>query len=175
MYTLHCASVSLFIFLHIMRSCSLHSPQGDVIKDCFNSTNSTSCSYSFEDVYNSLAKSENNFNISNALFPGRSKPPSLRVFVNVYGPSSSKGSSPATYTWTLSCLYAAIPAAVLEFFSLGSILVTPRTEELSLHIPQFCCNLSESNETRERIIDGMLTRVLAEVSGSFFIFSYVCE
>ena len=165
MYALQFARVILLIFLHIKLSGCLRSPQGDVIKDCFNSTNSTSCSYSYEDVYNSLAKPENYFNISYALYPGRSKPPSFRVFVNVYGPNSSKDSSPATYTWTLSCLYAAVPAAVLEFFSLGSILVTPRTEELNLHIPQFCCNLSESNETRETIIDEMLTRVLAEVSG----------
>ena len=71
---------------------------------------------------------------------------------------------PATYTWSMSCLYAAVPAVVLEFLSLGSILVTPRTQELNIHIPLFCCNVSENKEERKTIIEEMLTRILAEVS-----------
>ena len=40
-----------------------------VIKQCMNSTNSTSCSLTYEQVYKSLTKNENSFNISHALYP----------------------------------------------------------------------------------------------------------
>ena len=163
MYTLHLAEVILYIYLHIVLSFGQDSYQGDIVNHCVDSTNSSSCIYTYEQLYNSLAKSENNFNISSALYPGRSKPSSVHVFVNVYGPNKTKDSTPANYTWSMSCLYAAIPAVVLEFLSLGSILVTPRTQELSIQIPLFCCNVSENQEKRGKFIDEKLTRVLAEV------------
>ena len=115
----------------------------------------------------SLAKSDNSFNISYALYPGRLKPSSLHVFVNVYGPNKTENSTPARYTWSMSCLYVAIPAVILEFFSLGSILVTPRTQVLNIQIPFFCCNVSTSEEERSNVIDGMLIRALSEVSHLF--------
>ena len=70
----------------------------------------------------------------------------------------------------MSCLFVSLPAAFLEFLSLGSILVTPRTQELIIHVPQFCCNVSESSEGRKKIVEEILTRALAEVS-SFFALS----
>ena len=136
----------------------------DIIKNCTNSTNSTSCSLTYEQVYQNLSKSENNLNISNALYPGRSKASSLHVLVDVYGPDKTKDSVPAQYAWSVSCLYAAVPARVLEVLSLGSILVSHRTQHLDLHIPLFCCNVSENKEEREEKIKGFLTRVLGEVS-----------
>ncbi|XP_044166430.1 uncharacterized protein LOC122950431 [Acropora millepora] len=63
----------------------------------------------------------------------------------------------------MSCLYAAIPSVVLEVLSLGAILVTPRTQELNLQIPLFCCNVSEDKEDRKRKIDEMLTRAIADL------------
>ena len=163
-YTLHLMEVILFIFLLVVLIFGQHSLQTNMINNCINSTNRTSCIYTYDQVYNSLAKSENNLNISYALYPGRSKPSSVRVFVNVYalGPNKTKASTPATYTWSMSCLYAAVPAVVLEFLSLGSILVTPRTQELNIHIPLFCCNVSENKKRRKKIINERLTRVLAE-------------
>ena len=155
-----------FIFVPIMLIVGQHNSQAqpDVINNCINSTNSTSCSLTYEQVYINLSKSENNFNISKALYPGRSKASSLHVLVNVYGPNKTKDSIPAQYTWSVSCLYAAAPPTVLEVLSLGSILVSHRTKHLNLHIPLFCCNISESREEREEKIKGFLTRVLGEVS-----------
>ncbi|XP_068753938.1 uncharacterized protein [Montipora capricornis] len=63
----------------------------------------------------------------------------------------------------MSCLYATIPSVVLEVLSLGAILVTPRTQELNLQIPLFCCNVSEDKEDRKRKIDEMLTRAIADL------------
>ena len=56
-------------FLHIMLSVAEGNDQADVIKHCMNSTNSTSCSLTYEHVYKSLTKNENSFNISHALYP----------------------------------------------------------------------------------------------------------
>lgn len=170
MCPLNVKGVTIFLFLHTMISFgeqNLNS-NADIINTCVDTT---WCSHSYEQVYKSLAKAENNFNISHALYPGRSRPPSVRVLVSVFGSQKTKASKPAVYTWSMSCLFVSVPAAVLEFLSLGSILVTPRTQELIVHIPQFCCNVSERSEGRKRIIDEMLTRTLAEVS-SFFIVQY---
>ena len=106
--------------------------QANIFNNCVNSS---SCSYTYEEVYQSLSQSEKKFNISHALYPGRSKPSSVRVFVNVYGRNKSKNSTPAADTWSMSCLYAAVPDVVLQVLSLGSILVSPRTQELNIHIP----------------------------------------
>ncbi|XP_078349992.1 uncharacterized protein LOC144634813 isoform X2 [Oculina patagonica] len=54
----------------------------------------------------------------------------------------------------MNCLYAAFPAEVLEVLSLGSILVTPRTQELNITIPPFCCNVTV--EKRQRMIKDVL-------------------
>ena len=161
-----------FIFIPIVLSFGkqISESQPDIINDCINSTNSTSCSLTHEQLYLNLSKSENNFNISKALYPGRSKASSLHVLVNVYGPDKTKDSIPAQYAWSVSCLYAAAPPTVLEVLSLGSILVSHRTQHLNLHIPLFCCNMSENKEEREEKIKGFLTGVLGEVSGAVTLF-----
>ena len=170
MCPLNVKGVIIFLFLHAIISFgeqNLNS-NADIINTCVDTT---WCSHSYGQVYKSLAKAENNFNISHALYPGRSKPASVRVLVSVFGSHKTSTSKPALYTWSMSCLFVSVPAPVLEFLSLGSILVTPRTQELIVHIPQFCCNVSERSEGRKKIIDEMLTRTLAEVS-SFFIVQY---
>ncbi|XP_067050429.1 uncharacterized protein [Acropora muricata] len=162
MYTEH-FQVILAIFLHINGlAFGQHSSQADVINNC---TSSTSCIYSYEHVYQSFTKSDNSYNISYALYPGRLNPSSVHVFVKVYGLglNKTKNCTPAQYTWSMSCLYAAIPSVVLEVLSLGAILVTPRTQELNLQIPLFCCNVSEDKEDRKRKIDEMLTRAIADL------------
>ena len=161
MYTLHLAKVVLLMLLHAVLSFGECSPKAVILHNC---ATSASCSYTYEQVYNSLAKSENSFNISSALYPGRSKPSSVRVFVNVYGPNKAKESVPAKYTWSMSCFYSAVPAFALEVLSLGSILVKRRTQELNLQIPLFCCNISDNEEQRKQRIGSRLIRVLAEVS-----------
>ena len=166
----HLKGIIIFLFLHVMVSFGEKNPNSDA--DITNTcVDTTWCSHSYEQVYKSLAKAENNFNISHALYPGRSKPSSVRVLVSVFGSHKTNACKPAVYTWSMSCLFVSVPAAVLEFLSLGSILVTPRTQELIIHIPQFCCNVSESREGRKERIDEMLTRALAEVS-SFLIVQY---
>lgn len=162
MYTEH-FQVILAIFLHINGlAFGQHSSQADVINNC---TSSTSCIYSYEQVYQSFTKSDNSYNISYALYPGRLNPSSVHVFVKVYGLglNKTKNCTPAQYTWSMSCLYATIPSVVLEVLSLGAILVTPRTQELNLQIPLFCCNVSEDKEDRKRKIDEMLTRAIADL------------
>ena len=138
----------------------------DVIKHCMNSTNSTSCSLTYEHVYKSLTKNENSFNISHALYPDGGKP-SFLVRVNVYGPNKTHNSTPAKFTWSIHCLFSSVPALMLEMLSLGSIIVTSRTQELNIQIPAFCCNLSENREKRKETIQGFLTRALFEVSADF--------
>ena len=158
MYTPRFQEVIHSVFLHIMLGFAQDISQADIFNNCVNSN---SCSHTYEQVYQSLSQSENNFNISHALYPGRSKPSSVHVFVNVYGPNKT---TPAAYTWSMSCIYAALPGAVLQVLSLGSILVSPRTQELDIQIPPFCCNVSENKEERKQKTNGMLTKALAEVS-----------
>ena len=164
MHTLYPPEVLFVIVLHINVLVSAQQiSQADIINECINSTDSTPCSHTYEQLYQSLAKSENSFNISYALYPGGSKLSSVRVLVNVYGPNKTMDSTPAAYTWSMSCLYSAFPPYVLEVLSLGSILVKDRTQELNIHIPLFCCNVSGNREKRKEKIDGFLTTVLSEV------------
>ena len=140
-----------------------HSSEGAVFNNCVNSTNATnSCSdITYEQVYNSLTKSDNSFNIESALYPAK-RPSSVRVFVNLYGQNGpdetdSSTSEVAKYTWSLNCLYAAFPAVFLEVSSLGSILVTNFTQELNITIPHFCCNVSVKD--RKNMIESVLAAV----------------
>ena len=153
-------------FLLIMLSFAADNENADVIKHCMNSTNSTSCSLTYEHVYKSLTKNENSFNISHALYPEGGKP-SFLVRVNVYGPNKTHNSTPAQFIWSIHCLFSSVPALLLEMLSLGSIIVTSRTQELDVQIPAFCCNLSENIEKRKEMIQGFLTRALFEVSAHF--------
>lgn len=128
---------------------------------CDNSTNSFSCIYNYEQLYDSLSKSDNSFNIESALYPAK-RPSSVRVFVNLNGPN--KTDEPiARYTWSLSCLYVAVPTIFLEVVSLGSILVSHRTKELNLNISNFCCNVSKTEDERKKTIKDMTEGVLASV------------
>ena len=136
-----------------------HATEGAVFNNCINSTSATnSCSgITYEQVYNTLAKSENSFNIESALYPAK-KPSSVRVFVKVYGPNKTENSAPAAnYTWSISCLYAAFPAKVLEVWSLWSIMVTNRTQGLNLTISILCCDVTQG-KLKEHI-DGVLAAV----------------
>ena len=153
-------------FLLIMLSFAADNEDADVIKHCMNSTNSTSCSLTYEHLYKSLTKNENSFNISHALYPEGGKP-SFLVRVNVYGPNKTYNSTPAKFTWSIHCLFSEVTTLLLEVLSLGSIIVTSRTQELNLQIPAFCCNLSENIEERTEMIQGFLTRAVFEVSADF--------
>lgn len=150
-----------------------HSSEGAVFNNSINSTSATnsynnityeqvynsnstiatnSCNdITYEQVYNSLTKSENSFNIESALYPAK-KPSSVRVFVNVHGPNKT-----AKYTWSISCLYAAFPARVLEVWSLWSIMVTRRTQELKITISILCCDVTEG-KLKEHV-EGVLAAV----------------
>ena len=153
-------------FLLIMLSFAADNEDADVIKHCMNSTNSTSCSLTYEHVYKSLTRNENSFNISHALYPEGGKS-SFLVRVNVYGPNKTHNSTPAQFLWSIHCLFSNVPALMLEVLSLGSIIVRSRTQELNIQIPSFCCNLSENIEKRKEMIQGFLTRALFEVSADF--------
>ena len=120
-------------------------------------TNTSSCAQTYGDVYSALASQKNYFNIARALYPAK-KPSSVLVHVRLYGSNGTENCTPANYTWSLSCLYAAFPSKVLEVLSLGSIFVTHRTQELNIAIAPFCCNVSEDDRLT------MIDRVLAEVS-----------
>lgn len=136
-----------------------HTSDGAVFNKCINSTSATnSCSdITYEQVYNSLAKSENSFNIESALYPAK-KSSSVRVFVNVYGPNKTENSIPAAkYTWSISCLYAALPVEVLKVWSLWSIMVKRRTQELSITISILCCDVTQG-KLKEHV-DGVLAAV----------------
>lgn len=128
-----------------------HSSEGTVFNNCVNSTSANNlCSdITYEQVYNSLTKSENSFNIEASLYPAK-KPSSVRVFVNVYGPNKTA----AKYTWSISCLYTALPVEVLEVWSLGAILVTRRTQKLDLTILILCCDVTQGKLKGH--IDGVL-------------------
>ena len=136
----------------------------DLIDDCVN-VSVTSCIGRYADIYNAFVSDENSFTIESALYPPK-KPSSVRVFVNLNvlnrsrTTDSSKENSKADvveYTWSLKCLYAALPAVFLEILSLGSILVTPRTQEVDITIPHFCCNVSVKE--RKKWIEDVLAAV----------------
>ena len=85
--------------------------------------------------------------------------------MNVYGPNGTQSprSNAAKYTWSTNCLFVALPTAVLQGMSLGSILVDPRTGHLDITLPSFCCKVCESN--REKMIED----VIAEVSVNLLV------
>ena len=145
----------------------------DVMIKC---SNVSTCIETDADIYNSLASDKNSFNIESALYPAN-EPSSVLVFVNIYGQNgpdkTGNDSMPAVikYTWSLRSLYAAFPAVFLEISSLFSILVTPRTQELNITIPYFCCNVSK--EDRKRMIKNALATV--SISISYFILVYIRE
>ena len=129
----------------IMHLFPKHMSQATATNNCTSAVSPTdACNkITYEQVYNILAKSENSFNIESALYPPK-RPSSVQVFVNVYGPNKTKSSTPAAkYTWSISCLYAALPAKVLEFWSLWSIMVTSRTQELNITISLSCCDVTK--------------------------------
>lgn len=103
-----------------------------------NCTEFTSCIDSYADIYNSLTSEDNSFIIESALYPAL-KPSSLVVKVHIYGPNLA---SVANYTWSMNCLYVAFPVEALQLLSFGSILVSSRTQDLQICIPDFCRNFS---------------------------------
>ncbi|CAH3187627.1 unnamed protein product [Porites evermanni] len=109
----------------------------------------TSCIDSYADIYKSLASEENSFNIESALYPAM-MPSSLVVKVEFI---THNETSVAIYTWSLNCLYVAIPPQVLQLLSLGSVLVEPRTQELKICIPYFCKNFSSTKEQNDLMRD----------------------
>ncbi|CAH3136337.1 unnamed protein product [Porites lobata] len=112
----------------------------------------TSCIDSYADIYKSLASEENSFNIESALYPA-TMPSSLVVKVEFI---THNETSVANYTWSLNCLYVAIPPQVLQLLSLGSVLVEPRTQELKICIPYFCRNFSSTKEQND-LMKGVLS------------------
>ena len=147
--------VLLFLILFIMMNVP-RDATANLIKQC---NNDTTCSETYGEVYSSLASQKNYFNIALALYPAR-KPSSVLVHVNLHAFNKTEKSSPVPYTWSISCLYAAFPAKLLEVLSLGSILITSRTRELNITIAPFCCNVPED----DRLI--VIDRVLSEVSNN---------
>ena len=144
----------LLLLMQVMLTKFAQHTKADVIKECVNYT---TCTETYADLYSALASPKNYFNIVLALYPAR-KPSSVLVHVNLHRFNQTEKSSPVSYTWSMSCLYAAFPATVLELLSLGSILVTSRKRTLDITIEPFCCKVSEND--RLTLID----RVLAEVS-----------
>ena len=132
----------------------------------------TSCIDSYADIYKSLASEENSFNIESALYPAMT-PSSLVVKVEFI---THNETSVANYTWSLNCLYVAIPPQVLQLLSLGSVLVEPRTQELKICIPYFCRNFSSTKEQNDLMRD-----VLAAVRNFtfsvwyFVIYQQICK
>ena len=114
----------------------------------------SSCIDSYADIYKSLASEENSFDTASALYPAM-MPSSLVVKVEFI---THKETSVANYTWSLKCLYVAIPPQVLQLLSLGSVLVTPRTQELKICIPHFCRNFSSSKAQKD-LMKGVLAAV----------------
>ena len=142
----------------------------DVMIKC---SNVSTCIETDADIYNSLASDKNSFNIESALYPAN-EPSSVLVFVSISGQNGSDKTGDdgvQKYTWSLRSLYAAFPAVFLEISSLFSILITPRTQELNITIPYFCCNVSK--EDRKRMIKNALATV--SISISYFILVYIRE
>lgn len=139
----------VFILVHLMRICVHLIPndatEAAVVNNCTSPVHSTaSCDkITYEQVYSILAKSQNSFNIESALYPPK-RPSSVRVLVNVYGPNETDLLTPAAkYTWSISCLYAALPAEFLEIWSLWAIQVNRRTQKLNITISISCCDVTK--------------------------------
>nr|XP_058949941.1 uncharacterized protein LOC131777645 [Pocillopora verrucosa] len=159
-------SIILYAVFHLISSlfiCTI----ADVVSKC---ANTTICIGTYADIYKSLDSDVNSFNIEYALYPAN-EPSSVLVFVNLYGQNGTdktgNDSVPDVmkYIWSLRSLYAAFPAVFLEISSFFSILVTPRTQELNITIPFFCCNVSVKD--RKRMIKTALAALqdLAVTSG----------
>ncbi|XP_068690865.1 uncharacterized protein [Montipora foliosa] len=131
----HIASTVTLVIFHIVL---VHFSQHTKADMAINCTKFTYCVNKYADIYKSLTSDENSFNIESALYPSL-EPSSLIVKVQIYGHNNT---FVANYTWSLNCLYAAFPVTVLELLSLGAILVTPRTQDLKICVPDFCPNLS---------------------------------
>ena len=155
----------LLLVLHVMIINFYQHPieacKESVIMACVDNT---TCTQTYGEVYNMLASQKNYYSIAQALYPAK-KPSSFLVHVRLYGANGTENCTPAAYTWSMSCLYAAFPPNVLEILSWGAIIVTPRTQELNITIPPFCCNVSKENRVT------MIDNVLAAVSNKFrFLF-----
>ena len=147
----------LLLLIQVMMMNFTQHTKANVIREC---ANYTTCIETYAEVYSALASPENYFNIALALYPARN-PSSVLVHVNLHTLNQTeKSSSVHQYTWSMSCLYAAFPAKVLEFLSLGSILVTSRKRQLNITIAPFCRNVSEDDQSR--IIDRVLAEVIFE-------------
>ena len=134
----------LVLVIQVMVTNFAQETKANVLKECVNYTN---CIETYTDAYSALASPKNYFNIALALYPAR-KPSSVLVHVNLHRFNQTGKSAPVPYTWSMSCLYAALPARVLELLSLGSILVTSRKRELDITIAPFCCNVSEEDRKK---------------------------
>ena len=156
-------SIIVYVVFHLISSLVIYT-RANVLSGC---ANATTCIGTYADIYNSLASEGNSFNIESALYPAN-EASSVLVFVNIYSQNqpgkTSNDSVPGVikYTWSVRRLYAAFPAVFLEISSLFSILVTPRTQELNITIPNFCCNVSVKD--RKRIIKDVLAAVSIPVS-----------
>ena len=161
----HWTSIIVYVVFYLISSLVIYT-RVDVMSEW---ANVTTCIGTYADIYKSLASDKNSFNIESALYPAN-EPSSVLVFVNIYGQNgpdkAGNDSIPAVmkYTWSLRSLYAAFPAVFLEISSLFSILVTPRTQELNITIPYFCCNVSVKD--RKRMIKTVLAAV--SISNSYF-------
>ncbi|XP_068681343.1 uncharacterized protein [Montipora foliosa] len=135
-------TTTCLVILHIVLIHCSHNTTADI-----NCTKFTYCISKYADIYKSLTSEENSFNIESALYPSL-QPSSLIVKVQIHGHNNT---FVGNYAWSLNCLYAAVPARVLEFLSLGAILVTPRTQDLTICIPDFCSNFSSEEKQKDLI------------------------
>ena len=162
-YVTQMTSIIVYVVFHLISSLFICT-RADVISEC---ANATSCIGTYADIYKSLASDVNSFNIKSALYPAN-EPSSVLIFVNIYGQNgpdkTGNDSMPAVmkYIWSLRSLYAAFSAVFLEISSLFSILRTPRTQELNITIPFFCCNVSVKD--RKRMIKTVLAAVSISIS-----------
>ena len=138
---------------HVIKACD-----ETVIMSC---RSDRSCIRTYGQLYNALASNKNHFNISEALYPAK-RPPSVLVRVKLFGDHETGNCAPVTYTWSTLCLYAAFPSFVLEILSFGSILVYPRTQDLAVTIPPFCCDVSIDD--RMTMIDKGLASVSKNIT-----------
>ena len=137
----------------------------DAIRNC---SIFTSCIDSYADIYKSLTSEENSFNIESALYPAM-MPSSLVVKVQIFELNET---SVANYTWSVNCLYVAFPAEVLQLLSFGSILITPRMQDLNIRIPNFCKNFSSVKEQKD-LMKGVIAAVSVYVCFSVIKFTSV--
>ena len=168
-YVTQRTSIIVYLVFYLISSLVICT-RADLISEC---TDATICIGTYADIYKSLASGVNSFNIESAFYPAN-EPSSVLVFVNIYGQNepdkAGNDSMPAVmkYTWSLRSLYTAVPAVFLEISSLFSILVTPRTQELNITIPYFCCNVSVKD--RKRMIKTVLAAV--SISNSYFLLAH---